>query len=347
MSLSGPTEFEVVGAEDGLTGPGLENALPAGSPQGPSDPDDIKGRSLWNIAWRKLRSDKLALGGAAVIVLFVLIAIFANVIQAAAGQKYTDQNNSPGNGILDPNTNLPTGDWGGISGKHWLGITPSLGQDIFLLIVFGARTSLLIGVTATLLSLVLGVSLGLLAGFFRGWVDTVVSRVMDVLLSFPTLLFSLSAIAVVSLITTADWARFAIIVFVLGFFGFPYIGRIIRGQVLSLREKEFVEASRSLGASNLRIMAREVAPNLAGPILVYTTLTIPNNILGEAGLSFLGLGVSPPTASWGQMMSDANQTFQYDPTYLIFPGLAIFFVVLAFNLFGDGLRDALDPKSTR
>ncbi|MDQ1579312.1 MAG: hypothetical protein QOD05_87, partial [Microbacteriaceae bacterium] len=198
-----------------------------------------------------------------------------------------------------------------------------------------------------LLSLVLGVSLGLIAGYYRGWVDTVISRIMDVLLSFPTLLLSISLITVLSFISTAQTVRFGLIIFVLGFFGWPYIGRIVRGQVLSLREKEFVDAARSLGASNARIMVREIIPNLVGPILVYTTLTIPNNMLGEAGLSFLGVGVVPPTPSWGQMLSDAGNYMQVDPMYLILPGLAIFISVLAFNLFGDGLRDALDPKSTR
>jgi peptide/nickel transport system permease protein len=336
VTVSGPSELEVAAADDGLA---VRDGVDASSA--------IEGRTLWAIAWRRLRQDKLALAGAVVIVLFVLVAVFANVIQAVYGQSYTALNNDPGNNVLDPNTNLPLGGFGGVSAKHWFGVTPSLGQDVFLLLVFGARTSLLIAGAATLLALVLGVSLGLAAGFYRGWVDTVISRVMDVLLSFPTLLFSLSMIAVVALITDAAWARFAIIIFVLGFFGWPYIGRIVRGQVLSLREKEFVEAARSLGASNLRIMSREIAPNLVGPILVYTTLTIPNNILGEAGLSFLGVGVQPPTPSWGQMLSDANQTFQNDPMYLILPGLAIFLVVLAFNLFGDGLRDALDPKSAR
>ena len=196
------------------------------------------------------------------------------------------------------------------------------------------------------LSLVLGISLGLIAGYFRGWADTIISRSMDVLLSFPTLLFSIALIAVVSYINSDPSIRFYILVFVLGFFAFPYIGRIVRGQVLSLREKEFVEAARSLGAGNMRIMFREIAPNLFGPILVYTTLAIPNNMLGEAGLSFLGLGLVG-TPSWGQLLADANQYLQVDPFYLFLPGLAIFIAVLAFNLFGDGLRDALDPKSTR
>jgi peptide/nickel transport system permease protein len=213
--------------------------------------------------------------------------------------------------------------------------------------MFGARTSLIISGLATLVSVVLGVLLGLAAGYFRGVTDIVISRIMDVLLSFPTLLFSISLITVLSFISGATVVRFALIIFVLGFFGWPYIGRIVRGQVLSLREKEFVDAARSLGAGNGWIMLREIAPNIIGPILVYTTLTIPNNMLGEAGLSFLGVGVVPPTPSWGQMLSDAGNYYQVDPMYLILPGLAIFLSVLAFNLFGDGLRDALDPKSTR
>jgi peptide/nickel transport system permease protein len=207
---------------------------------------------------------------------------------------------------------MPLGAFGGISASHWL-----------------------------------GVSLGVVAGYYRGWSDNLISRTMDVLLSFPVLLLSISLITVVSFISNTEFTRFGVIIFVLGFFGWPYIGRIVRGQVLSLREKEFVEAAKSLGSSNMRIMARELAPNLVGPILVYTTLTIPSNILGEAGLSYLGIGVTPPTSSWGQMISDASQYVQVDPIYLFLPGLALFIAVLAFNLFGDGLRDALDPKSTR
>lgn len=327
-------ELEVVTQPGGLDGPA--SAAPS-----------IVGRSLWSISWRRLRRDKVAMAAGIVILIIVLVAIFAGPLSALYGQDYRDQHSVGPGSLLDPATNLPTGDLGGITAKHWFGVTPVLGQDIFSMLMYGARTSLIISGLATALSLILGVSLGLVAGFFRGWADTLISRVMDVLLSFPTLLLSLSLITVISFISTSEVLRFGVIIFVLGFFGFPYIGRIVRGQVLSLREKEFVDAARSLGASNGWIMAREIAPNLVGPILVYTTLTIPNNMLGEAGLSFLGVGVQPPTASWGQMLSDAGNYFQVDPMYLIFPGLAIFISVLAFNLFGDGLRDALDPKSTR
>jgi peptide/nickel transport system permease protein len=307
----------------------------------------IVGRSLWSIAWRRLRKDKVAMAAGVVIILLVLIAIFADQLSALYGQNYLVHHSVGVGSLLDPATNLPTGALGGISSSHWFGVSPVLGQDIMAQLMQGARVSLIISGLATALSLILGVSLGLIAGFYRGWVDTLISRTMDVLLSFPTLLLSLSLIAVVSILSSAVVVRFAIIIFVLGFFGWPYIGRIVRGQVLSIREKEFVDAARSLGAGNGWIMAREIMPNLIGPILVYTSLTIPINMLGEAGLSYLGVGVPPPIPSWGQMLSDAGNYFQVDPMYLIFPGMVIFISVLAFNLFGDGLRDALDPKSTR
>jgi peptide/nickel transport system permease protein len=307
----------------------------------------IVGRSLWSIAWRRLRKDKVAMAAGVVIIHLILIAIFADQLSALYGQNYLDHHSVGARSLLDPATNLPTGALGGMSSSHWLGVTPVLGQDIMAQLMQGARVSLIISGLATALSLILGVSLGLIAGFYRGWVDTLISRTMDVLLSFPTLLLSLSLIAVVSILSSAAVVRFAIIIFVLGFFGWPYIGRIVRGQVLSIREKEFVDAARSLGAGNGWIMAREIMPNLIGPILVYTSLTIPTNMLGEAGLSYLGVGVPPPIPSWGQMLSDAGNYFQVDPMYLIFPGMVIFISVLAFNLFGDGLRDALDPKSTR
>jgi peptide/nickel transport system permease protein len=315
-----------------------------GSEQGPRS---IAGRSLWAIAWRRLRRNKAALVSGVIIIILVIVAVFAGVLSHLYGQSYLDQHNTAPNSLLDPATNMPIGAFGGISSTHWLGVTPVLGQDILSMLMFGARSSLIIASLSTALSLLLGVSLGLIAGYFRGWADTVISRTMDVLLSFPTLLLSISLITVVSFITTSLLVRFCVIIFVLGFFGFPYIGRIVRGQVLSIREKEFVDAARSLGASNSWIMAKEIIPNVIGPILVYTTLTIPNYMLGEAGLSYLGVGLNPPTASWGQMLSDAGNYFQIDPMYLFLPGLAIFISVMAFNIFGDGLRDALDPKSTR
>jgi ABC-type dipeptide/oligopeptide/nickel transport system permease subunit len=306
---------------------------------------EIEGRSLGQLAWRTLKRDKLAMAGGVWALILILVAIFADQIVAAYGQnpntEYTIQ--------LDLTIEMPIGGMGGISGRHWLGVTPVNGQDIFAQLVYGARTSLEVAGGAAFLALLFGVTLGVIAGFFRGFLDTVISRIMDLLLSFPILLFSIALLSVANTIPALEGflGRFLIISFVLGFFSFPYIGRIVRGQVLSLREKEFVDAARSLGASNWRIMSREIAPSLVGPILVYTTLTIPNFIIGEASLSFLGVGFQPPTVSWGSMLSDAGNYFQIDPEYLFAPGIALFLAVLAFNLFGDGLRDALDPRSRR
>jgi peptide/nickel transport system permease protein len=214
----------------------------------------------------------------------------------------------------------------------------------------GARYSLLIGFLATLLAVIIGVIMGVIAAYFGGWVDSVVARSMDVFLAFPLLVFAIALIGVIpgsAFGLSGNTLRVALLVFIIGFFAWPYMGRIIRGQTLSLREREFVDAARSLGARGPYIMFRELLPNLVGPILVYATLLIPTNILFEAALDYLGVGLIPPTPSWGQMLSTAvtQQYFEVDPMYMIIPGLAIFITVMAFNLFGDGLRDALDPRS--
>jgi peptide/nickel transport system permease protein len=185
------------------------------------------------------------------------------------------------------------------------------------------------------------------AGFYGGWVDSAISRIMDTFLAFPLLLFAISISA--SLQGSAFGLsgltlRIAVLIFVIGFFSWPYIGRIVRAQTLSLREREFVEASRSLGARGPFILFRELLPNLVAPILVYSTLLIPTNILFEASLSFLGVGIQPPQSSWGGMLTTATDLYQVDPMYMVIPGVAIFITVLAFNLLGDGLRDALDPR---
>ena len=192
--------------------------------------------------------------------------------------------------------------------------------------------------------------MGVLAGYFGGWVDALISRVMDMLLAFPQLLFIISLIAVMPndlLGLSGTGVRLFAMILVIGFFGWPYIGRIVRGQTLSLREREYVEAARSLGARRPYILFKELLPNLIAPITVYTTLIIPTNILTEAALSFLGAGVKPPTPSWGQMLSTAIDYYEQDPMFMVVPGVAIFVTVLAFNLFGDGVRDALDPKGSR
>ena len=312
----------------------------------------IQGRSLGQLAWRRLRRDKVAMAGGVFIVFITLVAILAHPLCHLYGEFPNTIHNFPPHDLLDQSTQMPLGAYGGADGTHWLGVTPGLANDVLANLIYGARTSLIVGVLATLLSVLLGVVTGVLAGFYRGFIDTVISRTYDLLLSFPTLLFSLSLLTIFNVVPSFAGLsgvplQFAVIIFVLGFFSFPYIGRIVRGQVLSLREKEFIDAARSLGASNYRIMSREILPNLVGPILVYATLSIPVNILGEAGLSFLGVGVPQGTPSWGKMLSDSSTYLPLDPLYLFAPGVLLFITVLAFNLFGDGLRDALDPKSTR
>jgi peptide/nickel transport system permease protein len=309
---------------------------------------EIQGRSLRQIAWRQLKQDKVALAGGIGIIVVVLVAVFATLLTKLYGQS-PYQFHSP---LTSDETNMPLGSMGGASSTHWLGVEPINGRDVLARIIAGARTSMLIATSAMLLSLVLGIIIGIVAGYYRGVIDVILSWVMDVLLSFPTLLFAIALLAIFNsspsfLGMSGQTLNFAVVIFVLGFFGFAYLGRIVRGQVFSLREKEFVDAARSLGASDWRIITREVLPNIVGPVLVWLTITIPVYILGEAGLSYLGVGVKPPTSSWGGMLSTAGPFFQNDPTYLMWPGLALFLTVLSFNLFGDGLRDALDPKSVR
>ncbi|MFF8844426.1 ABC transporter permease [Streptomyces sp. NPDC015127] len=306
----------------------------------------VEGRSLRQIAWSRLKRDKLALAGGVVVIFLVLVAIFAPLIVSLLGHPPNEFHQDQ----IDPLFGTPKEAFGGISSEFLLGVEPGNGRDVFSRIVYGARISLLVAFLAALVAVMLGTVFGIVAGYFGGWVDSVISRVMDMLLAFPQLLFIISLVSVLPndlLGLTGSNVRIAILVAVIGFFGWPYVGRIVRGQTLSLREKEYVEAARSLGAGRRYVLFKELLPNLVAPITVYTTLMIPTNILTEAALSFLGAGVKPPTASWGQMLSTAVDTYQSDPTFMVVPGLAIFVTVLAFNLFGDGVRDALDPKGTR
>jgi peptide/nickel transport system permease protein len=289
----------------------------------------VQARSPWNLAWKRLRRDKVAAISVAFVVVLVIVAIFASPLSHLIGQGPYTQDRGPHG--LSPE-GIPVGP----SAHHWLG-TDDQGRDILSRLMFGAQISLYVGVVATLIEVFIGVVIGLVAGFYGGWIDTFLSRFMDVVLSFP---FLITALALV--------ARFGnhlyITIGVIAFFAWSQPGRIVRGQVLALREREFVEAARSLGASDLRIMVVDILPNLFAPVLVYSTLLIPINIVSEATLSFLGLGVTVPKASWGQMLSDATQYYTVSWWFLVFPALALLLTALAFNLLGDSLRDALDPR---
>jgi peptide/nickel transport system permease protein len=371
-------------------------------------PQEIAARSPLALFWRRLRQDKVALVALGFIVLLIIVAIFAPLVVKLFGAHPPNQQNPD---ALDSFGSAAAPGHGYIMG------TDALGRDVFSRTVYGARISLEVAFIATGLIVCIGVTLGMIAGYYRGGVDTALSRSMDVVLAFPVLLLALGLGAACSLkgcltansvgrdlliagvivmaipviaagisalrgrggfkaASGSDWVlRLApgvlvlvfgfifsfvisstatliqpglpVVIFVIVLASWPYMARIIRGQVLSLREKEFVEAARSLGASDTRIIFRHILPNLVAPIIVYTTLLIPTTILFEAALSFLGVGVQPPTASWGAMIADATEIFDTAWWYMTFPGVALLLTVLAFNLIGDGLQDALNPRTGR
>ncbi|HEX6458869.1 MAG TPA: ABC transporter permease [Thermoleophilaceae bacterium] len=302
----------------------------------------IEARTPLELFWRRLRDDKVSMTALVFIVVLIVIAIGAPLIVKLVGARPPNQQ---GTQYLDM-FGTPTGP----TSKNIFGVD-ELGRDVFSRILYGARVSLEVAVVATGIAVVIGVVIGMIAGYFRGWVDTVLSRIMDVVLAFPILLLAIGLASACSLgkgcLGGAIKPGLPVLILVIALASWPYIGRIIRGQVLSLREKEFIEASRSLGASNSRIIFRELLPNLVAPIIVYTTLVLPTNVLFEAALSFLGVGVQPPTASWGQMIASAVPIFDSAWWYMVFPGVALVLTVLAFNLVGDGLQDALNPRSDR
>jgi peptide/nickel transport system permease protein len=291
----------------------------------------IEGRSPLVLAMRRLRRDRVAMISLAVIVLIVLMAIFAPLFAAITGHPPNEQYRDIG---LTPD-GLPRGP----NGTFWLG-TDDLGRDVLVRIAYGARISLLVGVAATAITVAIGIVLGLAAGFLGGIVDTILARLIDVVLSVPFLLVAIALVSVTG-------PSLSVTVFVIGFFSWASVARIVRGQVLSLREREFVEAARSLGAGDTRIMFVDVLPNVLAPVIVYTTLLIPVVIVTQATLSFLGLGLPPPTADWGGMISASQNYYTTAWWFIFFPGIALLVTTLAFNLFGDGVRDAFDPRADR
>jgi len=303
-------------------------------PEGPG----VRARSPRQIFWARFKQDKLALVGAGLVLFMIAIALAAPVSEAITGHQYDEQFRgfeSEGGMLNDFGT--PVGP--NIERKFYFG-ADALARDLFVRVLYGARTSLQVAIIATGFEVAIGVFMGMLAGYLRGWVDTVVSRMIDLILSIPFLLLAIA-------LSVSYGGSKTLVLIVIVFFGWPYIARIVRGQVLSLRESQFVEAALSIGAPTRWVMGRELLPNLIAPVIVYGTLIIPTNILIEAALSFLGVGIQEPTASWGKMLSDATGYIIYGAAwwYMLFPGLFLFITVLGFNLLGDGLRDALDPKT--
>jgi ABC-type dipeptide/oligopeptide/nickel transport system permease subunit len=317
--------------------------------------EPVKARSYWEQVWIRFRRDKVAMASGAFIIFLVLVAIFGGPIaQHFLGHGPNEiffsgvdddlKPVGPMTRIADPNTGGTT--------LFILGSDGSLGRDEFLRLLYGARVSLEVAVLSTIGVMFVGVLMGTIAGYFRGWIDTIISRIIEVTMAFPALLFIIALAATVgdrlSNITIGGLFGKGVITLVLVFtiFGWFYPARIVRSTVLSLREKEFVEAARMVGSSDWRIMKSHILPHLVAPIVVVSTLIVASYVLAEAGLSFLGLGVKLPTASWGVLLAAAPEYYTLQPWLMIWPGLAVLMTTLAFNLLGDGLRDAFDPRAT-
>ena len=326
---------------EGALGPG-EGYLGPVEGQG-----SIVGQSPWQLFVMRFRKDKVAIGALGFLVLLVLAALFApliaqHVVHHGPNDLY----------IHDPTKmvnefGLPLGP----NRQFWFGADRS-GRDLFVRVLYGARTSLLVGVVATGFAVLVGVTLGLIAGYYGGWRDTLISRTTDIVLSFPLLLFAIGIVGACSASPEGCFGGLIkpglqLVVFVIALFSWPNITRVVRGNMLSLREQDFVDANRSVGAGNLTIIFREMLPNLVAPIIVYSTLLIPSNIIFEAALSFLGLGVPQTVPSWGRQLSEAAAVFRVAWWMMLFPGLFLVATTLGFNLVGDGLRDALDPRTGR
>jgi peptide/nickel transport system permease protein len=328
-------------AEDDVSLPILteETIEPQPTPGG----EGAVARSSWELFRVRFMQDRAAVVGAVIIAVLIVLALAAPLFTAILGH---GPNDLFGSTMLTSDLGLPKGP----NSHFWFG-ADQVGRDVFLRTIYGIRTSLVIAFVATGLASVIGVVLGMTAGFVGGVYDTIVSRLVDIVLSMPLLLFAIGLSTVCSITASGCLAGLlqpglSLVIGIIALFTWPNIARIVRGQVLSLREREFIEASRSLGARNYSIIFRELLPNLAAPIVVYTSLIIPSNILFEAGLSFLGVGVPQSTPSWGRMLSDATngQLFTYAWWMMVFPGAFLVITTLSFNLVGDGLRDALGPS---
>lgn len=290
----------------------------------------IEGRSPWRLAYERLRADraaKIAFGTIVVVVLLAIIApVFAKITGHGPNQQFIDIGENANGGPVAPN------------GTFWFG-TDSNGRDLFVRVIYGARISLTVGVLATAISVALGVVFGLAAGYIGGLVDSLIARVIDVMLSIPFLVIALTVASI------SGGSSIGLVIILVGVLSFTYLARIVRGQVISLKSKEYIEAARALGAGPWRIMFIDLLPNVMAQVIVFASLLIPLAIVSEASLSFLGVGVPPPTSDWGEMISTASSYYQYGYWwFLFFPSVALLITTLAFNIFGDSVRDAFDPR---
>ncbi|MGW1464755.1 ABC transporter permease [Streptomyces sp. NPDC002308] len=287
--------------------------------------------------WRRLRARRSALVAAVVVALLALIALAAPLLAAAEGQ---DPNAFHADLVDSATGGVPLGSFGGISAEHWLGVEPLTGRDLFARVVYGARVSLGVALAATLVQVAIGVTLGMAAGLGHRLVDQLISRATDIVVALPVMVTALGALAVVP----AGFPRPVLIAGMVGLVGWAHLSKVVRAQTLALKRTDHVSAARLSGWSGTRIARRELLPGLAAPVITYAVLLFPGNIVMEAALSFLGVGIKPPTPSWGQMLSDADTWYQAAPTYLLVPALLLFVTVLALTVLGEGVRNALDPR---
>lgn len=318
----------------------------------PAVATELAGRSPGQLMWRRFKRDRSGVISAYIVAFFFLIGILAPVIAKLYGNNpYTLYGqNEPG--LLD-DFGYPIAPNGGVSGRFWFGIEPGLGRDVFTQLLYGIRTSLFIAVAVTLAVTITSIVLGVTAGYLGGRTDYFIGRITDLLMAFPAQLFFVAVMPVVTAIfvsptdETPTYLRVVALIAVQWFLGWMGLARLLRGQVLSLREREFIEAARVTGASSWRVVRRELLPNLVTPILVQSTLMLPTFVTAEAGLSFLGVGLVEPTPDWGRMFARGAEVYQNDITYMFFPGVAMVIFIVAFNLLGDSVRDAFDPKAAR
>ncbi|MEU9885621.1 ABC transporter permease [Sphaerisporangium sp. NPDC051011] len=312
----------------------------------------LVGRSPAQLMWRRFRRDRTGVVSACIVAFFFLVALLAPVISWLYGKDaYTTYGqNVPG---LLNEYGYPIAPNGGVSGEFWFGLEPGLGRDVFMQLVYGIRTSLSIAIIVTIVTTFIGVVMGIWSGYAGGKTDYVIGRIIDTLLAFPSQLFLIVFLPVVEAAfvspdeETPVWLRYVSICVVLTVLGWATISRLLRAQVLSLREREFIEAAKVTGASPARIIFKELLPNLWTPIIIQSTLALPLFVGAEAGLGFLGVGMTEPTPDWGRMFLVGSNVYHQDITYLVFPGVSMVIFVVAFNLLGDSLRDAFDPKTRR
>ncbi|MEU5536057.1 ABC transporter permease [Streptomyces sp. NPDC020362] len=306
--------------------------------RGPGTDTPVPGASGARQFWRRLRAQRAALVGAAVVALLVLAALAAPLLTALEGQDPTTYHPS----LIDSaRGGVPVGPFGGIGADHWLGVEPQTGRDLFARLVYGARVSLAVALAATVLQVVIGVAAGVASALGTGWVDQLLSRLTDIIVALPLMIMSLALLAIVP----SSFPRPILVSLVIGLIAWGNIAKIVRAQTLTLKGLDHVSAARLSGWRGLQIARRELLPGLAAPVITYAALLVPTNISAEAALSFLGVGVKPPTPSWGQMLTAADVWYQAAPQYLLLPAGALFVTVLALTVLGDGVRTALDPRA--